>query len=274
MVRVHTIGWVLFTASAVYSQDSATHLKAAVAAWGKKDAATALARVNQAIQADPKNKLAYFFRASLHESKEAHAEAAADFTKVIEIDPKEAEAYHQRGCLRFKLADMRGSLADFDKFLELRPDRKRSHWQRGITCYYAGAFDEGKKQFEGYQEFDDADVENAIWRFMCMVKKEGIGAARKAMLKIGPDKRVPMREIYDLYLGTKKPADVLAAANAADEKGRPHFYAHLYLGIWYDLIGDRKASLDHLNRAADDHRIGHYMWDVARVHRDLLQKKP
>jgi len=25
--------------------------------------------------------------------------------------------------------------------------------------------------------------------------------------------------------------------------------------------------------AAVEHRIGHYMWDVARVHRDLLNKK-
>ena len=31
------------------------------------------------------------------------------------------------------------------------------------------------------------------------------------MLKIGPDKRVPMRQVYDLYIGKLKPEDVFAA---------------------------------------------------------------
>ena len=77
-----------------------------------------------------------------------------------------------------------------------------------------------------------------------------------------------MRQIYDLYAGTKTPAEVMKAAG---DKNEPLFYAHLYLGIWYDLIGDRKKAIEHLNKAADEHRIGHYMWDVARVHRDRLR---
>jgi hypothetical protein len=37
--------------------------------------------------------------------------------------------------------------------------------------------------------------------------------------------------------------------------------------------GDKKTALTHLNKATDDHPFGHYMWDVARVHRDLLRKE-
>ncbi len=53
-------------------------------------------------------------------------------------------------------------------------------------------------------------------------------------------------------------------------KNRQLFYAHLYLGIWFDLTGETKKALDHLNRAVE-HRINHTMWDVARVHRDHVK---
>jgi lipoprotein NlpI len=255
---------------------SADLLADARAAWAGKDLARALGLADKAISADPKSKVAYIFRGALHEAKDAYREAARDWSKVIELDPMESEAYHARGCLHFKMGLFAESLADFDAYLKARPERSKSHWQRGITCFYAGKFDEGKRQFEVYQDFDSADVENAVWRFMCMVRTVGLKKAQADMLKIGDDRRVPMRDIYDLYIGKKTPADVLEAAAKGDlkaeQKNRQFFYAHLYLGIWFDLLDDRAKALEHLNKAADDHRIGHYMWDVARVHRDRLAK--
>jgi lipoprotein NlpI len=200
----------------------------------------------------------------------AAAEAA------VAKDPGGADAYQRRGAARFRLGDIEGSIKDFDRYIERKPAAKVSHWQRGISYYYAGRYDDGRRQFEGYQDFDRNDVENAVWRFMCMARKDGMEKARKAMLKIGDDRRVPMRQVYDMFRGDLKPADVLAAATAgdppADQLNRQLFYADLYVGIYYDLLGDRTKALDHLNRAVG-HRIGHYMWDVARVHRDLLAKK-
>ncbi len=109
---------------------------------------------------------------------------------------------------------------------------------------------------------------------MCMAKKDGMDKARKSMLKIGDDRRVPMRQVYDLYKGELKPDDVLAAARAdnppKDQLNSRLFYAHLYVGIYHDLAGDRKKALEQMELAVE-HRIGHYMWDVARVHRDLLK---
>ena len=202
--------------------------------------------------------------------------ALARATKAIEMDPKYAEAYQFRGIVHFKAGKIDASIRDFDRYIELKPAAKVSHWQRGISYYYAGKYDEGRKQFEAYQEHDKADVENAVWRFMCMAKKDGMEKARDGILEVELDKRVPMRQIYGMFKGGRKPADVLAAARdgdpPAEQLNRQLFYAHLYVGIYYDLAGDRKKALEHLN-AAVDHRIGHYMWDVARVHRDLLNKK-
>ena len=204
------------------------------------------------------------------------AAALARATKAIAMDPKYADAYQFRGIVHFKAGKIDASIRDFDNYIKLRPKAKISHWQRGISYYYAKRYDDGRKQFEGYQDYDDSDVENAVWRFMCMAKVDGMEKARKAILKIGDDRRVPMRQVYDLFKGDLKPEDVMKAAKAGNppekQLNSQLFYAHLYVGIYYDLAGDRKKALEHLN-AAVDHRIGHYMWDVARVHRDLLQHK-
>jgi lipoprotein NlpI len=128
---------------------------------------------------------------------------------------------------------------------------------------------------EGEKVFGN-DVENAVWHYLCVARASGVEKARASLLKIGKDRRVPMMEVYDLFAGKAKPADVLTAARA----GKPPrellnqqlFYAHLYLGLYYETLGDKKQTLEHLQQAANEHRIGHYMWDVARVHRDLLEK--
>jgi lipoprotein NlpI len=237
----------------------------------------ALKLVNEAIKKNPKNAEALSLRASLYERSDKYAEAIGDWNKVLELDKDDAPAYQSRGLVQFKAGKINESIADFDKYIELKPAAKISHWQRGISYYYAKRYDDGRKQFEGYQDFDSNDVENAVWRFMCMVRADGIDKARKAILKIGDDKRVPMRQVYDLYKGDLKPADVMAAANGtkgtAAQRNSQLFYAHLYVGIYFDLLGDKKKAFEHLNKATEDHRIGHYMWDVARVHRDLLAKE-
>jgi lipoprotein NlpI len=249
--------------------------KEGVAALKAGDAKAALEHLDKAITADPKHFEAYVARAAAHSKLEHYAPAAADLTKAIELRPKAAGLFQARGEVHFKLGKFAESLADFDRYLEFEPSEKNGHWQRGITCYYAGKFDEGKKQFEGYEKVDTNDVENAVWHYLCVARKDGTAKARAALLKIGKDKRVPMSQVYELFAGKLKPEDVLTASmtsGAGDELlNRQLFYAHLYLGLYYETEGDPKRALEHLEQAVE-HRIGHYMWDVARVHRDLLKK--
>jgi lipoprotein NlpI len=257
------------------TQDAENMLKQAAVALQRGQAQQAVTLAEKAILAQPDNATAYLLRGTAYDALGKFTEALADLDRAIALAPKNAEAYQERGCVHFKLSKFAASVRDFDKYIELRPERKVSHWQRGISYYYAGQYDEGRRQFEGYQDFDSNDVENAIWRFMCMARKDGLARARQNMLKIGNDRRVPMRQVYDLFKGDLQPDEVLAAAQApvplAEQRSKQLFYAHLYVGIYYDLTGERKKALEHLNRATENHRIGHYMWDVARVHRDLLQ---
>lgn len=267
----------LALAAAGAGQTSSELVKQAAAALSKSETNKALALLDKAIAANPHNADAHFLRGSVHSALRQHQKAVEDYSKVIELEPQFAEPYQRRGVEFFKLGKFAESIQDFDAYIAKKPDFKPQHWQRGISCYYAGRYKEGKEQFEGYQTFDDADVENAVWRYLCMVPLVGKKKARADLLKVGEDKRVPMRQIYDLFAGRLQPADVLKAAR----DGKPDkkelnsrlFYAHLYLGLWYASEGEAKEALQHLHTATEDYPIGHYMWDVARVHRDLLSKK-
>ena len=202
--------------------------------------------------------------------------AAASLQQCLKLEPNNADAIDLRGAVAFMRGQFKESVADFDRAIALRPDRANGHWRRGISLYYAGEYDKGAKQFEGYEKVDTNDVENAFWHWMCTLRKDGREAARARLLKIGKDRRVPMMEVYALLQGKKTPADVLAAANAGElsaEQRKPRlFYAHLYLGIYYDLHDQRDKAIEHLRLAAGKYHIGHYMGEVARVHLEVLEK--
>ncbi len=241
---------------------------------GKTEEALSLAE--KAIALEP-NAQAYLMRGTIREAVQQHALAIADFDKAVALDPKAAEAYNRRGSEYFKLGQIDKSLADFDKFLELEPAERPGHWKRGITLYYAGRYDDGRKQFAAYEKVDTNDVENAAWHYLCVARAQGVEKARASILKIGKDKRVPLMQVYALYSGRAKPEDVLAAVRegkpSPEELHQRLFYAHLYLGLYYEAAGDKKLALEHMTKAAEDYRVGHFMGDVARVQLALLRKE-
>ena len=67
---------------------------------------------------------------------------------------------------------------------------------------------------------------------------------------------------------------VVASAKASNEDAAKlqMFYAHLYLGLYYESEGDAKKAREHIDLAAGEFNGRDYMGAVARVHRDLLRK--
>lgn len=248
----------------------------AIAAYRKGDVAGALALATKLTEAAPKQPQAWFLRAQLHVTQREHAKAAADYSEVLKLDPKSANAWQARGEANFKLGKIAESIADFDKFLELVPAQKPHHWQRGISLYYAARFKDGKEQFEIHQTVNSNDVENAVWHFLCAARADGLASAKKGLIPIEGDGRVPMAEVHRLFAGKAKPEDVLAAAKAAPAQGRagePLFYAHLYLGIYFEAIGDAQQAREHIFKSAERANENGYMGDVARVHAEILRKQ-
>ena len=202
-------------------------------------------------------------------------------SEAIEADDKLAAAFYLRGCERFRLGLVEKSVADFDRYIELQPAAASRQWERGIACYYAKQFEKGAKQFELYQTYHDNDVENSVWRYLCMVPTDGIEKARSTILPIQNDRRVPMMQVYELYRGNLKPDEVLAACKHDDPDpetlaGRL-FYAHLYLGLYHEVAGEKELAHKYIllaanKKLADNPRVNRYMWDVARIHAELTKK--
>jgi lipoprotein NlpI len=212
--------------------------------------------------------------------KPAAAERAA--TAALAADEDLPEAYYVRGRARFCLDRMDEALADFDRYIRLRPDAASRQWERGIACYYAGKYAEGDAQFRLYQTYHDNDVENSVWRFLCMARTEGVEAARRALLPIRNDRRVPMMEIYRMFRGEATPQQVLEAVerDAPDKAVRSGrlFYARLYVGLYYEAVGEKRQAEKYIGLAAGEHSladpINGFMWRVAEVHHQRLNASP
>jgi lipoprotein NlpI len=178
-----------------------------------------------------------------------------------------ARVLHSRGEQQFRQARIAESIADFDRELQLQPERAAEHWQRGIAYYYAGEFEKGAKQFELHQTVNPQDVENAAWHFLCVVRapKGSVKEARKSLIPVTRDSRVPMAQIQQLFAGTMTPDDVMRVGEKAGETAR--FYADLYVGLYYEALEQDEESLRHMTLAAENPAAKNsYMGDVARVH--------
>jgi hypothetical protein len=81
-----------------------------------------------------------------------------------------------------------------------------------------------------------------------------------------------MTEVYQMFKGTLTPEKVLAAAGTQPIS---QFYAHLYVGLYDEALGDKKGAVEHISAAAADRfaASGGYMHTVARVHLGILERQ-
>jgi lipoprotein NlpI len=236
-----------------------------------------LDQYSEHLKENPKDTQTRLLRARTYSRENMHKEAIADITYLVtKQNFKSPNLYDFRGAENFKAGEIQASIDDFDAAIKMQPDREKGHWMRGISYYYAKEYQAGQEQFEAYQDFDNSDVENAVWRFLCMAKRYNFEKAQKEILKIGEDRRVPMKQVYDLFAGKGSPDDVMKAAND-DKRGKEMqshqlFYAHQYLGLYYEALGDHEKSMMHIKKSIE-HPISHYMYYVSLVHAKIRQPK-
>ena len=236
----------------------------------RTNTSAALLLCNKVVTDFPTNAQPLMARVRLLDRLRRYSEALNDIDEALKLDPRiPPQVWQARGEVHFKAGKFKESAADFDRVLELSPGQAAHHWQRGISLYYAGKFADGRKQFELHRTVNPADVENAAWHFLCVARESGVTNARNAMLPVGKDGRAPMPEIYDLYRGTGTVDQVITAATRAIKnpgQGNALFYAHLYLGLYFEAMGNAAKAREHITKAARDPVAEHYMGDVARAH--------
>jgi tetratricopeptide (TPR) repeat protein len=199
---------------------------------------------------------------------------AGDVDQTLKDEARKlaARALHSRGEEHFRQAHIAESIADFDRELRLAPERAPQHWQRGIALYYGGEYEKGAQQFKLHQTVNPQDVENAAWHFLCAVRAPGgsVEAARKELIPVTQDPRVPMAQVQRLFAGGTTPDEVLRVGEEAGGTGQ--FYAKLYVGLYFEALSEHEESLRLISSAAENPAAkDNYMGDVARVHVALRQ---
>ncbi len=189
------------------------------------------------------------------------------WNNFIRLNPKQSQAYVRRGMVKFQLARVEASIRDFDRAEQLDPSITPYLWQRGLSYYYAQRFAEGAQQFELDLSVNSQDVEETVWRYLCLARLQGVEKARHSLLPVKNDRRLVMRWVYDLYADNCTPEQVLDVGHQEGQIG--NFYSHLYLGLYYEAEGDSESSQHYINQAVSKYSLDDYMWYLAVVHKKL-----
>lgn len=203
------------------------------------------------------------------------------YTDLIKKFPDNVRLYSRRGDNHLFAGNFKEAVTDYEKMIELDSSQDAPHWRLGIAYYYINDFEKGMKQFAKYHAYDAVDRENGVWKFFCQANFQNIEKAQKEMLPYTRFDRHPFPAIYDLLEGKEgtTPESILKDADESNEspqyKVRRYFFAHLYIGMWYEIQGNKEAALKHLYKAAANEfgqETGTYMWQVARIHFNELSK--
>ncbi|TAF08024.1 MAG: hypothetical protein EAZ77_07850 [Nostocales cyanobacterium] len=189
------------------------------------------------------------------------------WNETVRSQPTNPNVYIRRGMVYFQIAKIQESIQDFDTAEKLDSKLTPYLWQRGLSYYYAERFAEGAKQFEIDLTVNAQDVEETVWRYLCIARLSGVTEARNSLLPVKNDPRKIMRSVYDLFAGNCTTDDVLNVGKSEGLKG--NFYSHLYLGLYYEAEGNLELAKEYIVKAADKFKIDDYMWYLSQVHKNL-----
>ena len=185
--------------------------------------------------------------------------------------PQDYQAYIRRGMVNFQLAKIPESIADFDRAEVIEPKITPYLWQRGLSYYYAQRYNEAAKQFLIDLKVNRQDIEETIWQYLCLARDLGQKEAKNCLDIKLQDSRQIMREVYLFYTEQKTETELLLAGDKEGKRG--NFYAHLYLGLYYEVREEREQAREYIVKAANNYPLDDYMWYLACVHQQLRQWK-
>lgn len=200
----------------------------------------------------------------------SYKEAAKTAQQAADAADDSPELLQRVAEILYRAGASKQSLPFFDRVIELEPRFAPSNWQRGIALSSCGEWDAGAKQFKIHHDVNPDDVENSAWYFLCVAKTKGMEAARETVIPSRGDSRQPMMSVLKMLQGSLEPEQVAQAAVDNTSEGTSarksaQFYADLYIGLYYDSLGDAKQAQQYLKRSLT-YGIDGYMADTARVY--------
>jgi lipoprotein NlpI len=206
------------------------------------------------------------------------AKANANLEKM----PDQVDLLSARGDAHLFLGHFAEAVADYEKMIQLDPSEDAKHWRLGIAYYFAEKWEKSSRQFAKYHAYDGHDRENGVWKFFADLHWHGEEAARREMLAYAQFDREPFPSLYDMLAGKITPKNFRADLTARKLTSNPGvaFFADYYGGLYEEALGHHEEALRQVAKAValfhpDEPiaRNSNFMWQVARVHFDLLAAK-
>jgi len=94
--------------------------------------------LSQAIEIDPENAEAYFWRARTFIRMGQYDDAVGDLKTVVDLDPRSSPAYDNLGWLFMRRDKYDESLTYLNKSIELKPDNAWAHYMRSRIFFKKG----------------------------------------------------------------------------------------------------------------------------------------
>jgi len=231
----------------------------------------ALRLTDEALLIAPDNSMVFRARAGIRIQSGDLINAREDLGHVLRLEGPNVQLLMERGMIHFRLGDFGKSVADFDGVLKLDPSQASETWARGISLYYAKEYEAGRRQFEFAQRSHPGDLENALWKFMCIARFHGVDVARATLITENKDGRAPMDQIHAFYKGRISESDLLIELEkiqgSPEQVKQAQFFGYAYLGFFYDSIGEKEKGDDYLRKAMGPYYPGRqYLAFVADVH--------
>jgi len=134
-----------------------SQVKAGVALMQQGDLDGATDDFDRALELDPQNADAYYYRGVVAGRLESWDKAVADLTKAIGLNSQYADAYFWRGAARQQQGDLNGALADFNQIITLKPQFARPYLDRGLVKSGMSNWDDALADFNHCLKLDPRD---------------------------------------------------------------------------------------------------------------------
>jgi len=239
-----------------------------------KSYARAIADADRALQLNPADAWTHNIRGLTYYAQQDYDRARADYDAALERDPAYIAAYTNRGDAYRATQDYTRALADYNAALHLNPTHGVALAGRGVVAFAQGEFAGGAQDFSQALAARPTHPYTALWRFLAETRAGQAGRAALETAAQQLDLQAWPGPVVALYLGQSTPADVVAAATAADPTHQQGWQceAAFYVGEHALLAGDAPAAVPFLQTAvttcspnfweaqgaqAELHRLGH-----------------
>jgi tetratricopeptide (TPR) repeat protein len=122
----------------------------------------AIEAYSRAINLDPKNFEAYYYRGICYGSMENYEQAIEDYSHVIELNPDFVVVYANRGHSYMNLGDYGQSVEDLLIAVKAMPDDYNVHWGLGNSYFGLGLFHKSLQHYREYLSLVDEEPRDWI----------------------------------------------------------------------------------------------------------------